>query len=548
MPAPQHRRVEVVGGRARAGCPRVANSAVLDRLGLVLEQHDEHVAVAHQLDRAAAEVAALLGQPEVGEVDDRLRLRGEHRRPARGAERLGRAVAAHGDAPVPARGERARARRARGDSATYSLGLVGARASAYRLGSPGWMPAAIRISSARASRARSSSWRRSARRLRRVRLAAARPRARRRRRPRSSAGRPGPSRARSPGPTIRPLSPSTNDEVRRARARRSRPRPRTTSRRSRRRGARLAIADSLSASGPIVTIDEAGAAGQLEAAASANVSQKWRQVMQPLERNASSVGCGAPTTPTTTASPPGVEPATSVAVGRRRRPARGPGERRRAAPAWSTPGAAQRVAADAEVVQRAQDLGVAAQQPGHQEGEEREHDCLDHDQDQHLGRGYRTPTFSARSDRCGSACRASGEGLVEVGEEVVEGLDARPRAGRARGRRRAASPSAEAWVIRAGCSMSDSTAPSDSASVKTSVRGDELERGGLAAGGEEAHHPAEAAHLPRRDVVARVRRQARDTAPASTAGCASSISATARAFAQCRSIRTPSVLIPRSTR
>ena len=58
---------------------------------------------------------------------------------------------------------------------------------------------------------------------------------------------------------------------------------------------------------------------------------------------------------------------------------------------------------------------------------------------------------------------------------------------------------AEAWVMRAGCSMSDSTPPSDSASVNSRVRGDELERGLLAARHEEAHHAAEVAHLPPRD-------------------------------------------------
>ena len=63
---------------------------------------------------------------------------------------------------------------------------------------------------------------------------------------------------------------------------------------------------------------------------------------------------------------------------------------------------------------------------------------------------------------------------------------------------------ADAWVMRAGCSMSDSTPPSDSASVNSRVRGDDLERGVLAAGGEEAHHAAEVAHLTARDRVARV--------------------------------------------
>ena len=49
--------------------------------------------------------------------------------------------------------------------------------------------------------------------------------------------------------------------------------------------------------------------------------------------------------------------------------------------------------------------------------------------------------------------------------------------------------------------MRDSTAPSDSASVNSSGAGDRGERGRLAAGGEEAHHAAEVAHLARRDLV-----------------------------------------------
>ena len=106
--------------------------------------------------------------------------------------------------------------------------------------------------------------------------------------------------------------------------------------------------------------------------------------MQPLDRNASSVGCAAFATPTTTASPLGVTPARSVAVdavpAARRR------ERRRldrGGDAGLRPG----IAPDAEIVERAQDLGVAAQQPGDQQREEREHHRLDDDQDQHLRRG-----------------------------------------------------------------------------------------------------------------------------------------------------------------
>ena len=42
-------------------------------------------------------------------------------------------------------------------------------------------------------------------------------------------------------------------------------------------------------------------------------------------------------------------------------------------------------------------------------------------------------------------------------------------------------PATEAWVMRPGCSISDSTAPSDSASVNSSVCRDDLQRGRLAA-------------------------------------------------------------------
>src|SRR4051812_18211768 len=61
--------------RVRAELPRhplPAEQRLRRRLRLVLEQHHEDVPAAHELDRAAAEVAALLGQPEVREVDDGL--------------------------------------------------------------------------------------------------------------------------------------------------------------------------------------------------------------------------------------------------------------------------------------------------------------------------------------------------------------------------------------------------------------------------------------------------------------------------------------------
>ena len=102
--------------------------------------------------------------------------------------------------------------------------------------------------------------------------------------------------------------------------------------------------------------------------------------------------------------------------------------------------------------------------------------------------------------------------------------------------------------MRAGCSMSDSTAPSDSARVNTSVASATAQRRLLAAAQGERHHAPEVAHLPARRSRARDGRAARATAPRSTAGWATSASATAAALAQWRSMRTASVFTPRSTR
>ena len=71
-----------VARRERARHADLSEQRRLRRLRLVLEEHDEHVWVAHELDRAAAEVAALLRQPEVRDVHDGLRPLLQHRRPA----------------------------------------------------------------------------------------------------------------------------------------------------------------------------------------------------------------------------------------------------------------------------------------------------------------------------------------------------------------------------------------------------------------------------------------------------------------------------------
>ena len=70
-------------------------------------------------------------------------------------------------------------------------------------------------------------------------------------------------------------------------------------------------------------------------------------------------------------------------------------------------------------------------------------------------------------------------------------------------------PAALAWVIRPGCSISDSTPPSDSPSTNSLARLQIADRRLLAADGAEAHHAAEAAHLLRRDLVSGVLGQAR---------------------------------------
>ncbi len=153
----------------------------------------------------------------------------------------------------------------------------------------------------------------------------------------------------------------------------------------------------------------------------------------------------------------------------------------------------------------------------------------------------------------------------DVADDAV--VSRRRSRGRRRGRRRGRSadsmptdsrrrlsgtssgePAAEAWVIAAGCSIRLSTAPSDSASVNTrGRRGDPLGGLGAAAHGE-ADHPAEVATSasPRRR--GRDGRGAAGRAPARRPGGGRSRSTTARALLQWRSMRTASVLTPRSTR
>ena len=108
-------------------------------------------------------------------------------------------------------------------------------------------------------------------------------------------------------------------------------------------------------------------------------------------------------------------------------------------------------------------------------------------------------------------------------------------------------PATEAWVISPGCSIRLSTAPSDSASVNSSV----------------APATRLAASAPPRTVKLTIPPKSRICLAAaacpgwsgscgystrSTAGWRTSRSTTARALEQWRSIRTPSVFTPRSTR
>ena len=214
--------------------------------------------------------------------------------------------------------------------------------------------------------------------------------------------------------------------------------------------------------------------------------------MQPLDRNASRVGSGRRgDARRRTASPVGRDPGDVEAGAGRAGGARGQRRRRdgrgRAAwreGSWPTPMSCR----------VAEDLGVAAQQACDEQGQERQHDCLDHHQDQHRHQDtetasrsspagdHRTPTdrrpaadFIPRSpegDHRTTTNRrppASGQSsaCVEVGEEVGAGSRCPTESRTSAGSTASGESAAEAWVIRAGCSMSDSTAPSDSASVKS---------------------------------------------------------------------------------
>src|SRR5436190_7339684 len=108
-------------------------------------------------------------------------------------------------------------------------------------------------------------------------------------------------------------------------------------------------------------------------------------------------------------------------------------------------------------------------------------------------------------------------------------------------------PAADACVISAGCSISDSTAPRDSASVNSRVDATSLIAASSPAATVNDTMPPKS-RIWRRATswpgcVGRPGYRAR-----ATAGCSVSSTATARAFSQWRSMRTARVLMPRSTR
>ena len=110
-------------------------------------------------------------------------------------------------------------------------------------------------------------------------------------------------------------------------------------------------------------------------------------------------------------------------------------------------------------------------------------------------------------------------------------------------------PATDACVMRAGCSISDSTPPSDSASVNSRVPRHDVERGVLAAAQRERDHAAEVAHLTRGDRRGRMVRADPGTAPASTAGWLDERVGDGRARSRSGGpCARASVLTPRSTR
>ena len=106
---------------------------------------------------------------------------------------------------------------------------------------------------------------------------------------------------------------------------------------------------------------------------SANASQKPWQVRHPLDRKARSVRCDAPATAMVVGSPHGSTPARSSTAALRPRPAAATRPGRTWKLGERVPVRGRAVLADAELVQGAQDLGVAAQEPDDQQREHGHH-------------------------------------------------------------------------------------------------------------------------------------------------------------------------------
>ena len=133
------------------------------------------------------------------------------------------------------------------------------------------------------------------------------------------------------------------------------------------------------------------------------------------------------------------------------------------------------------------------------------------------GLGERRAEVDAQTDAA-TARRAQPEGPVEVREQVVGGLDADARAGPGRPAPRGRCRRRDAWVIRPGCSISDSTPPSDSPSVKTSARSQTASACSSPPATRNDTMPPNRFICRGRDLVAGVRRAGPGRAPRSTVG------------------------------
>ena len=122
----------------------------------------------------------------------------------------------------------------------------------------------------------------------------------------------------------------------------------------------------------------------------------------------------------------------------------------------------------------------------------------------------------------------------------------RPTAAPGRRGPRAAEPATLACVIRPGCSISDSTPPSDSPRVNTAVSPQTLSAASSPPRIRNETMPPNP-RICRRRCRAPGARAGPGRAPSDTAGARVRKSTTRAALSQCRSIRTPSVLMPRST-